>query len=127
MAHNNQSKPVTVFYEVWARPLTTTGPDTFLADVIRLAGGRNLIQTTGDDWPKVSLETVVFENPDAVLVSKKTRQSAWLGSQGPWSVTKAAKTKAVYLIPDSDLLVRPGPRVLNGIRWLQTVLHRASP
>ncbi len=111
-----------VFYEVWPEPLTTTGPGTFLGDVIRLAGGVNLVQDRGVDWPQLSLERLVVGDPDVVVTAHRSTTDQPQTRAG-WSSLRAVREGRVIRPPDPDLLVRPGPRVVEGIAWLAAALH----
>lgn len=111
----------TVLYEVWPDPLTAAGPDTFTHDLLRHVGARNLVPAGA--WPQLSLETVVHARPDVIIASSKESAAAILGGRRPGlSSTPAARSGRVYVPPDPDWLVRPGPRVVHGVRWLAEVL-----
>ncbi|MEE2787112.1 MAG: helical backbone metal receptor [Myxococcota bacterium] len=120
-----QGRPL-VFYEVWPRPLTTAGPRTFAADLIRLAWGTNLVQTGRDEWPRISPETVVMKDPAVVLVGSDARRSAWLAERGPWTTTRAARAGRVYTLANADEFSRPGPRILGALKWLRAKLAQPS-
>src|SRR5690606_16551139 len=62
-----------VFVEVWNDPLMTAGPGSFLDELIRRAGGRNLAHDAPDPWPFYSVETVIARDPDVILLTNRYR------------------------------------------------------
>ena len=114
----------TVMYEVWSKPLTTAGSGTFIADVIRLSGGRNIVQTGTEDWPRISTEWAVSQNPDVILTTGNTQRDRWLVEGVPgWGETKAIRKRHVFAVPNEDIFVRPGPRVIEALKWLKPTLE----
>lgn len=47
------------------------GPDTFLDEILRVAGGRNVFHDAPVAWQTVSPETVVVRDPDAVVFAER--------------------------------------------------------
>jgi vitamin B12 transport system substrate-binding protein len=62
----NQSK-VSVFYELWSRPLRTVAKNAWLQQQIALCGGSNSFASAQDDYPTVGLEQVLVTLPQVVL------------------------------------------------------------
>ncbi len=107
-----------VFYVVWPDPLTTPGPRTFLADVIRQAGGQLAAPTLAEDWPRFPLEQLAAADPDVLLVPSSAV------AQGPgFRGLRAVRTGHAVVVPDADLLTRTGPRLVAGVAWLAGALH----
>ena len=122
LAHPSKT-PITVMYEVWSKPLTTAGQDTFVADIIRISGGRNLVQSGSEDWPRISNEWAVSQNPDVILTTGTTQRDRWLIEGVPgWTHTTAVKQRQVFAVPNEDVFVRPGPRVIEAVKWLRNKL-----
>ncbi len=116
-----------VLYEVWPDPLTSAGPATFLGDLLRVAGGRNVVTAEAGAWPRLSMERVVAADPEVVLTARADSRAAILvGERAGWSAVTAARTGRVVAVPDPDLLVRAGPRAFEGLAWLARVLHPAA-
>ena len=62
-----------VFLQVNTRPIMTANKDTFLNDLIVLAGGRNLAEHEPITYPRLSLEEVVRRQPDVIIISSMER------------------------------------------------------
>ena len=123
------TNPPTVYIELWGDPLMTAGRDTFLSEMIRLAGGKNLGDAAKSGYFKVSSEWVVSRNPDMVICTYKIPEknpSAWVGTRIGWSNLRAVRNGAVYRIPNPDVVLRPGPRILQGIEDLQKCIQSHS-
>lgn len=117
------SKPVSVFYQVSAKPLYTAGRDSYITDVIRRAGGKSVTADVVGAWPKFSDESALASQPEAIIMasfdsmSKDTLEVADSLKKSP-----AAKNGRVYGI-SGDYLSRPGPRLVNGLEEMARKLH----
>ena len=63
--------PVTVFYQVWPKPLYTLNDDHIAGDMLRLCGGRNLFGSLKTIAPVVGVEAVVEADPEVILVGAR--------------------------------------------------------
>jgi len=114
------SKPK-VFYQVWDDPLMTAGSGTFIDDLIRLAGGEN-VGASVKGWANFSPEQLVAANPDFLIAS--TRDAAEkVKTQKGWEGLKAIKEARVYGVEDANLVSRPGPRLVLGLKWFAETIH----
>jgi ABC-type Fe3+-hydroxamate transport system substrate-binding protein len=111
-----------VFVEISASPLYAAGPGSFLDDLLRRAGGVNVVRGTSP-FPAYSKEALLAADPAHYVVA----QSGPLARAGatlppPLDRLRASKTGRVHRIP-ADLLLRPGPRLAEGLARLARVLH----
>ncbi len=120
-------KPI-VFYELDATEPSkpwTAGPGTFIDQMISLAGGANAGNIASSDYAQLSLEQLVAQNPDIIILG-----SATFGGQTPelvaarpgWGDIKAVKDNAVHVF-DDNLVSRPGPRVVDGLEQMAKLIH----
>ena len=119
-------EPVDVYYSVWHDPPQTTGPGTFIDEVIEHAGGRNIFGDTARSWPRVSIEAILQRDPDALVIARHAPGAPgvpWLEAPG-WRDLRAVRTGRVLMV-DGDLFNRPGPRVAEAVRHLARFLHSA--
>ena len=116
------SRPAT-FLEIYSKPLMTAGGDTFIDDMIGIAGGDNIGATAGSGFPNFSTE-VLFKDDPAVYIADSGSMSK------PGDITKrsgfadltAVKDGHVYVI-DDNLIARPGPRLAQGLQELVKMIH----
>lgn len=59
--------PISVFYELWARPIRTVAKNAWLQQQIELCGGANPFAKATDDYPSVGLEQVLVTLPQVVI------------------------------------------------------------
>jgi iron complex transport system substrate-binding protein len=117
---------VTCFFEVYYPPLTTVGPHTFIFDLLRRAGCDPVTGGATSDYPEWSIDDLVVEGPAVYLVASESGVSPEAVARRPgFGAIAAVRTGHVYLI-DSDLVSRPGPRVVDGLEALARVLHPGS-
>jgi ABC-type Fe3+-hydroxamate transport system substrate-binding protein len=61
---------VRVFMAIWYDPVMTIGKRAFISELIEAAGGRSVTDDIAQEWPEVSLETIVSRQPDALLLMR---------------------------------------------------------
>jgi iron complex transport system substrate-binding protein len=113
-----------VLFVVWYRPLITVGPSTFIADVIRAAGGIPIGENLKSEWPRLTLEELLPQNPDVILLPKTESFSPSTDefqSLPGWKDLRAVKERQVYFV--SEAIERPGPRLVDALEELAGVLH----
>jgi iron complex transport system substrate-binding protein len=116
-----------VFVELWSDPLTTAGKNSFIDDVICLAGGDNVAGELSQHYFVVNPEQVIKWNPDVIVLGYMTDGSANaadVGARIGWSEISAVKRGHVVTDVPPDLLLRPGPRIVQGARMLAERIHR---
>ena len=114
-----------VFIEIWSDPLMTAGKASFVSELVRLAGGRNIGDEIEKDYAQVSSEWVVSKSPEIVLclgTPPKGEGRHLVLSRAGWANIPAVRSGRVYDRLSTDILTRPGPRVLNGIEELRTCI-----
>ena len=121
-----QERPL-VFYELDATDPAnpwTTGPGTFIDAAIRLAGGRNVGAVLDGAWAQISIEALLEQNPDIILLSDApygvTPEA--VAQRAGWDALKAVQEGKVYPF-DPNLLSVPGPRLVEGLETLAVLLH----
>lgn len=116
-----------VFYELDgsdpAKPWTS-GPNTFISKMIRMAGGFNLGDALGSDWAQISQEELIKQNPTIILLGDAAYGvTAEQVAQRPgWEAIQAVKDGNIQPF-DDNLVSRPGPRMVDGLELLARLLH----
>ncbi|MBA1340949.1 MAG: Cobalamin-binding protein [ANME-2 cluster archaeon] len=116
---SNSRKP-RVLYIVWHEPMYAAGAGSFPDDLIRMAGGKNIIESEG--WPVISIEDVVDKNPQIIICSgmgggSYTIMEAITGNQ-VLAQTDAVKNNKVYPVDDPNTVELAGPRIVRGLAEL---------
>ncbi len=108
-------RPISVFYQVWDRPLMTVGGSHWISDALALCGARNVFADLHTASPVVSREAVLQRAPELIVS----------GSDGPdprrqwqrFSSMPAVKNDGFVRV-DADRLHRPTPRLAEGVSAL---------
>ena len=110
--------PVTLFYEIWNEPLQTLGGDQFVSHVMRVCGGRNIFADAATLAPRVSIESVLARDPQAIVASGRGETAPpWLDDWRAWPGLTAVKNDHLFFVPP-DLMNRPTVRILDGAQQL---------
>lgn len=107
---------------IMLRPLTVAGPETFVADIIHLAGGRNLVTGGPSRYPTWNAEALLAADPEIIVVSSHPGQPDANAFFSLWPQLQAVKSGRIISI-NADWLHRPGPRMILGIEALARALH----
>jgi iron complex transport system substrate-binding protein len=113
-----------VLFVVWYQPLVTTGPHTFISDVIQRAGGDSITDDLREEWPRLSLEEALHRDPDIILFPRSESFAPSLGEFRKlpgWRDFRAVKNNRLSFIPDT--IVRPCPRLVDALEEVARVLH----
>ena len=117
--------PRRVLFVVWHEPLISAGRNTFLTDALRLAGAESVVETS-QDWPRLSLEEVVRQQPEFLVFASAhadgvERTLAELKDRPGWRDLEAVRQHRVAIV--SDAINRPAPRLVDAIEQLARQLH----
>ena len=113
----------TVWIEI-GEELFTAANDTFLNELVTLAGGEN-IMIDQEGWPQVSEEEVIEKNPDVILLTYGSYVENAIDKvleRDSWQDITAIKEKQVYSL-DSDMTERTGPRIIEGLESIAAFLY----
>ncbi len=117
--------PRRVLFVVWTDPLISVGRETFIADALRRAGGRSVVETNAE-WPHVSLEEIVRLQPEVLVFASAhagdtQRDIDSLRTRPGWKNLDAIQHSNIVVV--SDAINRPAPRMVDAIEQLARALH----
>ena len=115
--------PVSCFFEAYYPPLTTVGPKTFIFDLLKRAGCDPVSAGAKTDYAEWSVDKLVEEGPAVYLVASESGVSPGAVTKRPGFSAIAAVADGKVFLVDSDLVSRPGPRVVDGLLAFAKVLH----
>jgi iron complex transport system substrate-binding protein len=122
------AKAPRVFYVVFNDPPMTTGPNTFIAQILAVAGGDNVFADAVTNWPTIPMEELVRRDPDVIVLpvgempdSAVTRLHVLPG----WRDLRAVREGRIVRI-DANLSSRPGPNMGRAAVTLRDLLHPAQ-
>jgi len=114
-----------VFVEIWNEPLMTVGKNSFMDELIALAGGVNIAFDAPRPYSYFNPEQVIKRNPDFILLTYMVgaKAAGSLKRRLGWNRIAAVKNNRVYNDINPDVLLRPGPRLAEGLRELHKRLY----
>jgi iron complex transport system substrate-binding protein len=117
-----------VYHEIWSDPYMSVGKGTFVDNAIKLAGGQNIFENATDDYPVVSSEAVIEQNPDIIVFPTQMGvESFWgdfetVANRPAWSSINAVKNNKMYAV-SGDIIDEPGPRQVDALEILAKIIH----
>lgn len=120
-----RGKRLKVFIEIWNDPLMTTGKGSFVDELVSLAGGINIADDTKRSYSIFSPEEAISRNPDCIIFAYMDKESpAKLAkARFGWEGIAAIKNNRLYNDIDPDILLRPGPRIVEGLKEIYKRLY----
>jgi iron complex transport system substrate-binding protein len=113
-----------VFFQIGISPIVSAGTDTFIHELIELAGGINLAKGRLA-YPRFSREQVLALEPEVFIITSMARQAVFEQVKAEWRRwpnIPAVRNERIFLV-DSDLFDRPSPRLVSGLELLTRLIH----
>ncbi len=121
-----KAKNMRVYFEVNRGPYAA-GESSFIGETLTRLGVKNIIPASLGPFPRINPEFVVRANPDLIMVGSRSMQG--MMTYPGWSNIKAIKEQriCVYGVDESDVVVRPGPRMAEAARIMaQCIASKAG-
>ena len=119
---------VKVLWVVQAEPLRVAGRNTFINELIELAGGENAIGNTLQQYPPIGTEEILTCGAETIIQSamgtgnmaeqQKAAEKFW----SRYANLPAVKNTRIYVVKP-DTVTRLGPRLCQGIELIAQCLH----
>lgn len=124
----SSTRRTTTLFFISLQPLIVAGKNTLLNELLTIAGARNIAAGLVGNYPAISREVVLHEDPDVLLLTADlTGDPRTLTMLFPeWTQLKAVRQHRVYRL-DADIVSRPGPRAVEGLELLIACLHGGNP
>ncbi len=100
-------------------PIYTTGPGSFLDDLVSIAGGKNIVEQPES---QISAENVILAQPDVILCDSSIKDS--IAALPGWKEHIPAVMHSTYFMPSENAtVVRGVPRLAQAAEELAHFLH----
>jgi iron complex transport system substrate-binding protein len=106
-----------VLFVLGVEPLITVGGKSFINELISRAGGDSISRELEAEYPQYNLESAVAARPEVIFL-----QSGESKLPERLNRTPAARAGRVFQI-DDNLLLRPGPRIVDGLEQMAARIH----
>ena len=114
-----------VFLQIGRDPIYTVSDGSFAHHLITIAGGDNIAKNARIPYPSYSLEKILLQAPEVIIVSSMYRggnHESWIEEWKKWKILPAVKDNRLYAI-DSDIIDRPSPRIVHGLEKIAWMIH----
>jgi iron complex transport system substrate-binding protein len=118
-------KPPRVLFLVSPSPLMGAGKGTFIDEIIRFAGGENVLSSSVVEYPHLQVEDIVSYAPE--LIFYVTRMG-FLGGEGLLKKIESilGDGRPRFIPLDPDIYTRPGPRLFKGLKEMRGYIGGGS-
>lgn len=115
-----------IYYEVDRGPYAA-GADSFIGELLTRLGTRNIVPPELGPFPRLNPEFVVRHDPDVIVAA--AADVPHLAERAGWDTIRAVKEHRVcsFTPAVNDTIVRPGPRVAEGMRAIAQCLEQVAP
>lgn len=112
-----RQRPLRVYYEV-SNGGYAAGPSSFIGELMARLGVQNIVAAELGPFPRINPEYVVRANPDLIMIGERNVQG--MAQRPGWSGLRALREQrvCVFSAAESDVLVRPGPRMAEAARLM---------
>lgn len=120
-----------VYFEIWNHPYISVSSETWIGDLITMAGGKNVFDEAVSEWPMIDSENVIQRNPEIIVFPFIPGVPRFWGSfedvkkRPGWKKIYAVRNGNLYEVP-RDLISRPGPRIVEALEMLEKIIHQSS-
>jgi iron complex transport system substrate-binding protein len=119
---------ISVLYQISQRPMLTISRRHVIGEAIEMCGGTNVFADVDALTPAVSVETALDRAPEAIIIGSTATDGGeypdGLTEWSRWESIPAVRYGNLFVI-EADLISRPGPRILAGVRSLCVLLSTA--
>jgi iron complex transport system substrate-binding protein len=104
--------------------LYTIGSGSFMADLVRLAGGRPIFDDVESPYFVVDADEIVRRDPDVILIDHPFQYKTGVAKREGWKEIAAVRDSQLYDVQDFDMVVinRPGPRIAEALQVLSRLI-----
>ncbi|MCX5678284.1 MAG: cobalamin-binding protein [Candidatus Omnitrophica bacterium] len=112
-----ESQRPKAYVEFWGNPIMTAGSGSLIDELIAASGGINIASNAKKNYSYFSAEDVIKQNPDVIILCYMQKKNALdtIKSRFGWRDISAVRNGRVYNDVDPDTILRPGPRIVDGL------------
>lgn len=103
----------------------SAGPGSTLDSMLTDLNAVNIAADGIEQWPQLSTEEIIADNPD-VYISLYTKPEEIKATPGFDKINAIVNDQLVYfeyLTPESDMIQRPGPRIIEGMALIAESIY----
>jgi len=115
-------KDKTVAYLIWQNPIMLAGTNTFINEMLKVAGFKNVVSAANSRYPEISLDELRELKPDYLFLSSE-----------PFPFKGKHKKEFVELLPlaevklvDGEMFSWYGSRLKHFVDYIKKYLHKKN-
>ncbi|MES2483485.1 MAG: helical backbone metal receptor [Pseudomonadota bacterium] len=122
----DRARNARVYFEVNRAPYAA-GTTSFIGETLARLGARNIVDASLGPFPRLNPEFVVRANPDLIMIGDRNFEG--MAQRPGWRGIRAVHENrvCVFTVAESDVLVRPGPRMAEAARIMARCLQERAP
>ncbi|MEJ8803976.1 ABC transporter substrate-binding protein [Pontibacter sp. H249] len=122
--YKNVQQPQQVLAITWKDPIYVYGQNTIFTDKLKILGAENAVKEVFEQpYPALTREYILKLNPDVLIGgSKEKLENEFFGLYPELRKINAYQNNRIY-DPTDNLQSRPGPRVVESLRELESFLY----
>jgi iron complex transport system substrate-binding protein len=115
-----------VYFEVNSA-IYAAGESSFIGETLARLGAKNIVPASMGPFPKLNPEYVVRADPDLIMVGLRSAQG--MAQRPGWAGIRAVREGRIcrFTADETDVLVRPGPRLGEAARLMARCLQQKAP
>jgi ABC-type Fe3+-hydroxamate transport system substrate-binding protein len=119
--------PVAVFYPIWRGPYMTINGDTYIHDMLRVCGARNIFADRPERYPTVTLDEVAARRPAVILLPDEPFRfrRTHLADFEVYAEVPAVRDGRIHLV-DGKPFSWHGPRIAEALRTLPGLIEGSA-
>ena len=117
-------RPQRIVYHEVDNTYYSVGPGSFIDDLYKTLGAKNIADSAGEAYPQLSSEAIIAANPDVIILADEDagESATTVAARPGWSSIAAVSGHNIFTI-DPDIASRPGPRIVDALRQLAADLY----
>jgi iron complex transport system substrate-binding protein len=114
-----------VYIEIYGDPIMSVSRNSFVGELIEIAGGENIFTELPRDYSRVRAEDVIRSDPEIIILTYPGVTPREIKFRKGWQYISACRNDRIYGVEDldPDLILRAGPRITEGLRILKRVFQ----
>ncbi len=100
----------------------TSGPGSFIHEMMEMAGGNNIAADGDSPWVEYSMEKLIEKDPEVLIISSMAGDVEEIKETEGYKELQAIKKDNLKVI-DANIVSRPGPRLSEALEEVAKALH----
>lgn len=120
-------KRIRTLFLLSIQPIISVTSETFIGELLETAGAENIVGNITPSYPLLNKEEIIRLDPEIIITTSdaaKTQEEVIAALSGLDYIT-AIKERRISFI-NADIISRPGPRIIQGLEEIISILHSPS-